>query len=203
VTSSFGEITLIPDIEKAILATLKEWSPTYLREMERRTGRGPSKLPDVASWRPTDDILDRFPEQQIPAVQLQCTTDIDLTTRAQDVVAGIRGTIDVIVQSNEAEPARELASLYAYSLGLIILQKPQLDGSIKCAGTGWEKMGVPEVGKLKAESRWLAFGSATIVLAVENFASSMMGPEAPQVEDIEPPPYPVAETHHLDLEPED
>ncbi|HEV3309423.1 MAG TPA: hypothetical protein VG815_02745 [Chloroflexota bacterium] len=198
-TSSFGEITLIPDVEKSILATLKEWSPTYLREMERRTGRKPKGLPNVASWRPTDDILDRFPEQQIPAVQLQCTTDIDLTTRAEDVVAGIRGTIDVIVQSNESEPARELASLYAYSLGLIILQKPQLDGSIKCVGTGWEKMGVPEVGKLKAESRWLAFGSSTIILAVENFASSMMGPEGPQVEDVEPPAYPVVETHHLDL----
>jgi hypothetical protein len=203
VTSSFGEITLIPDIEKSILATLQEWSPTYLREMERRTGREPEGLPNVASWRPTDDILDRFPEQQIPAVQLQCTTDIDLTTRAEDVVAGIRGTIDVIVQSNESEPARELASLYAYSLGLIILQKPQLDGTIKCVGTGWEKMGVPEVGKLKAESRWLAFGSSTIILAVENFASSLMGPEEPQVEGIEPPAYPVAGTHHLDVELED
>lgn len=201
--SAFGDITLVPQVEQAVLATLKLWSPTYLREMERRTSRAPNALPDVASWRPTDDILDRFPEQQIPAVHLQLTTDIDLETRADSVVAGFRGTIDVIVQSTEAEPARELASLYAYALGLIILQRPQLDKSVKCVGTGWEKLGVPEVGKLKAESRWLAFGSATILLAVEGVASPLMGPEAPQVEDAVPPDYPVVESTHLTVGLED
>lgn len=199
--SSFGEITTPPQAEKAVLATLQRWSNTYLREIERRTGREPNALPNVASWRPTDDILDRFPEQQIPAVQLQCTTDIDLETKAQDVVAGLRGTIDVICQSNESELARELAALYAYHLGLIILQNPQLDGSVKCIGTGWEKLGVPESGKLKAESRWLGFGSATILLAVEGFASPLMGPMEP--DEGVPPEYPVAETHTLDVELED
>jgi hypothetical protein len=200
---SFGELTLVTDIEKGVLATLQKWSPTYLRKMERHTGREFEALPDVASWRPTDDILDRFPEQQIPAVQLQCTTDIDLETRALDVVAGIRGTIDVIVQSNEAEVARELASIYAFSLGLIIVQKPELDGSVKCVGTGWEKMGVPEVGKLKADSRWLAFGSATIILAVEDFATVMAGPEEPQVGETPPPEYPEVTSHKLTVELED
>jgi hypothetical protein len=199
----FGEITLVPAIEQAVLATLQTYSPTYLREMERRTGRAFEALPDVASWRPTDDILDRFPEQQIPAVQLQCTTDIDLTTRAQDIVAGIRGTIDVVVQSNEAEAARELASIYAYSLGLIVVQNPALDKSVKCVGTGWEKMGVPEFGKLKADSRWLAFGSATIILAVEGFATVMAGPEEPQVGETPPPMYPEVESHRLTVELED
>jgi hypothetical protein len=199
----FGEITLVPAIEQAVLVTLQTYSPTYLREMERRTGRDFEALPDVASWRATDDLLDRFPEQQLPAVQLQCTTDIDLTTRAQDIVAGIRGTIDVVVQSNEAEAARELASIYAFSLGLIIAQNPALDKSVKCIGTGWEKMTVPEVGKLKASSRWLAFGSATIVLAIEGFASPLMGPEEPQVGETPPPMYPEVTSHKLTVELED
>jgi hypothetical protein len=196
----FGEITLVPQIEKAVLATLQLYSPSYLREMERRVGLDFEALPDVKSWRATDDILDRFPEQQIPAVQLQCTTDIDLTTRAQDIVAGIRGTIDVIVQSNEAEPARELASIYAYSLGLIVVQNPALDKSVKCIGTAWEELSVPEVGRLKSSSRWLAFGSATIVLAVEGFASQLMGPEEPQVGETPPPMYPEVESHRLTME---
>ncbi len=197
--TSFGNIVTVPQVERAVLNTLKKWSPTYLRQMERITGREPNALPNVASWRATDDILDRFPEQQIPAVQLTLTTDIDLVTRAEDVVAGLRGEIDVTVQSTEAEPARELASMYAQILGLIVMQKPELDGTITCEGTAWEKLMVPEVGKLKAESRWLAWGQSVVVLAVANFAQPLMGPAEPQVENIEPPEYPVAETTHLEL----
>ncbi|HSZ70240.1 MAG TPA: hypothetical protein VK756_07750 [Solirubrobacteraceae bacterium] len=205
-SSSFGEIVTVPQIEQAILATLQKWSNTYLREIERRTGREPNAFPDVASWRPTDDILDRFPEQQIPSVQLQCTSEVDIETRAQDAVAGLRGTVDVLVQTNEAETAREVASLYVYHLALILVQNPELDGSVKCAGVVWEKMGVPDVGRLKDKSRWLAWGDATIFLAIEGFASPLMGPAEPIPADEEgtaPPEYPVAETHHLDVELED
>jgi hypothetical protein len=199
--SVFGQITLIPTVEQAVLTTLKNWSPRFLREIERRTGREPMALPEVASWRPTDELADRFPEQMMPAVQLQCTTDIELETKGDVVVAGLRGTIDVVVQSNEAEPARELASLYAFHLGLIVLQKPELDGSIKCLGTGWERMGVPDVGKLKAESRWLAVGSVTILLAVGDFASPLMAPESPT--GTEADEYPEVTSHKLTLAPED
>jgi hypothetical protein len=198
----FGKITTVPAIEQAVLATLKLWSPRYLRAMEASTGREPGALPEIASWRPTDDLADRFPEQMIPAVQLQCTTDIDLDVKGDVVVAGLRGTIDVVVQSNEPEPARELASLYAFLLGLIVLQKPELDGSIKCLGTGWEKLGVPDVGKLKAEARWLAFGSATILLAVSDFASPLMAPESPELDADEVAEYPEVTSHKLTLDPE-
>jgi len=204
--SVFGHITTPPQVEKAVLATLKAHSNGYLREMERVSGRQPFDFPNVVSWRATDDIAERFPEQMIPAVQLALTTDADLTTEADDVIGGFRGTIDVVVQSAEAERARELASLYAYSLGLIILQNPQLDGSVNCRGTGWERIGTPQVGKLKGESRWLSIGTATIICAVAGIASPLMGPEAPIGPDEEATPpadYPVAEHTKLTVTLED
>ena len=203
--SVFGNITTPPQVEAAVTATLKKWSPTYLREMERLEGLEPKALPDIASWRATDEIADRFPEQAIPAVQLQFTSDIDLVTLADDVAAQFLGTIDVVVQAGEAERARELASLYAFHLGLIVLQKPELDGSVACIGTAWVKLGTPEVGKMRASSRWLAVGSSTVRLTVEGVAAVLEGPAEPVEPEggTEPPPeYPEATTHDLIVEPE-
>lgn len=196
-SDSFGDITTLPQIERAILATLKEWVPSYLRKMERAEGLEAKALPEVASWRPVDAVTDRWPEEQLPSVLLICTTDVALDTQGDNMVAGLRGQISVVVQSNESEGAREIASLYAQALGLIIMQKPGLDQSVKCTATAWERIGVPELGKPdKAATRWLAVGEATVILAVENFAAPLMGPAEPG---SEPGDYPTAAHHKLKL----
>lgn len=195
----FGNIVTPTQVEIAIRECYERWSPTYLRQMERETGRPPHGLPDIASWRFANSAADRFPEQQIPAVQIMLTPDIQMGIEASSAHAYMNGTVDVLVQSTEPEPARELASIYAYHLGLISLQQNASNERVKINWPiGWEKLEVPAVGK--PESRWLALGSISISVYVNNFATPRVGPTEPDEE--LPPEYPVGETHHLKLEPE-
>ena len=194
--SEFGEIVTPPDVERSVLAGLKEWSSTYLRLMERHTGRNLNALPDIASWRAADTMAERFPEQQIPACQVMIATDAVLDTQAQGMMGTFAGDIDVLVQSTEPERARELALLYAYAHGLLLLQQPQLDKTLNIAGMVWERIGAPAVGK--AEGRWLALGTIHVVVAVQGIASPLAGPAEPI--ETEPPAGPQAEHTRVILE---
>lgn len=200
----FGAIVRPKEVERAVKATLERWAPTYLRAMERRDGLPPGSYPNVASWRAADTMEERFPEQMIPAVQIMLTDNVDLDTQAESATGLFEGTIDVLVQSIEPEPARELAGTYGFILGLILTQQSGLDGSLRVSGIGWEKMGVPAVGK--AESRWLALGSAEVHIAVDRIYNPLAGPTKPTELAPEPPSgkepesWPVAQEKKLTVE---
>lgn len=197
----FGPMVMDVDVEKAVRATLERWMPTYLREIERRRGFAEFDFPDIAAYRAMDIQEERFPEEQIPAVQIMLTTETEIFTRAESASAIWKGPIDVLVSTTEPETAREMASYYQFCMGLVLVQHFTLDGSITVAGLGWEKMGIPAVGK--PDERWLALGSIDISIEVDGVFNPALGPLVPQPDDGEgePPPYGVVETHHLDLEP--
>jgi hypothetical protein len=193
--SVFGGIVTPPDVESAFLATLRTWSPTYLRFIERHTARKPNDLPAIASWRAADTLEERFPEQAIPACQVMVATDIDLRTQADGMMGTFTGDIDILVSSPEPERARELALLYAFAHGLALLQHPELDGSLDVQGYGWEKMGAPAIGK--GEGRWLALGTCHVTIAVQGIAVPLSGPTEPIV--TEPAELPIVEHTELEL----
>jgi hypothetical protein len=197
VTEVFGEIVTPADVELAVEETLKLWMPTYLRFMERTTGHAPKSFPNVRSWRPANSIEDRFPEQQIPAVQVELGTDVTIIKRAETANAIFSGTVDFLVATTQPESARRIAGWYSFAGGLALEQHPALDGTIKVGGLAWEKMGTPAVAK--PEGRWLGLGSITITVEVLDIFSSLVGPVEPQPEDSDeaPPGYPTVATHDL------
>jgi hypothetical protein len=194
-TSVFGKIVTPADVEKAFLAGLKKWSPTYLRFIERHAGRKPNDLPDIASWRAADTMEERFPEQAIPACQVMVATDVNLRTQADSMTGTFTGDIDFLLSSPEPERARELALLYAFAHGLALLHHSELDGSLDVQGYGWEKIGAPAVGK--GEGRWLALGTCHVTLEVQGIAVPLGGPAEPIV--TEPGELPVVERTKLEL----
>lgn len=195
----FGPIVTDVDVEDAVIATLEEWAPTYLREMERRKGFKEFDFPDVASWRAADTAEDRFPEQMIPAVQVMLTTDTEINTSAETASALFKGSVDVLVASTEPEAVRRMAAYYQFALGLCLQQHWGLDGSVKVGGFGWERAGIPAVGK--PDERWLALGSIAVNFLISDIFSPLLGPAAPQPEDGkgEPPPFRKVKTHELEL----
>jgi hypothetical protein len=196
-TEVFGGIVTPPDVEVAVESTLKTWMSTYLRFMERTYGFRPKSFPNVRSWRLADSIEDRFPEQQIPAVQIEFATDVEIITRAESANGVFTGTVDVLVETAQPESARRIAGYYEFAMGLALAQHTALDGSVEVGGFEWTKMGVPAVAK--PEGRWLALGSITITVEILNIFNPQLGPEAPQPADSEEPPpnYPTVATHHL------
>jgi hypothetical protein len=194
-TSVFGTIVTPPDVEKAVLKALQDWSPTYLRFLERHTARKPNDLPEIASWRAADTMEERFPEQAIPACQVMVATDIDLRTQGDSMMGVFTGDVDILVSSPEPERARELALLYAFGHGLALLHHPQLDGTLNIQGFGWEKTGAPAVGK--GQGRWLALGTCHVTIAVQGIATPFGGPAEPI--STEPAELPVVEHTELDL----
>lgn len=200
--SVFGSITTPIDVEDAVIATLEKWSLTYIREMERHAGRTSGSLDPIQSFRPLGMTTERFPEYAIPAVEVVFSDDIELHTTANGVTGIFKGTVDVLVASNEEGPARALAALYNQALGLALQQNVVLDESIDVVGFGWTGMGVPAIGPAsKDHSRWLALGTNHITLTVEGVADAMGGPEAPI--ETEPPGRPQVEHTELDVIGED
>lgn len=194
----FGVTVTPPMVERAVEATLKDWLDTYLRHMERVEGYKLRSLPSVRSWRAADTMEQRFAEQQIPAVQIMLTTETKLVTEASTGHAVFGGTVDVLVESNQPEPVRRLASVYGWAIGLCLAQKSGLDGSVPIDGFGWANHGTPALGKV--QTRWLGLGSVDVAFAVKDAFNPLAGPTEPA---DEPPNWPTAETTRLILEEED
>ena len=198
-SESIGPIVTDVDVENAVLATLKRWMPTYLREMERHSNEPEKSFPDIASWRAADTPEDRFPEQMIPAIQVMLTSDTEIITKSESADGLFSGTIDCLVATTEPETARRMAALYQFAMGLALVQHPHLDGSIEVAGFGWKKSGVPAVGK--PDERWLSLGTIEVSILVSNIFNPYLGPVNPQEPDGEgvPPAWPRIESHEFIL----
>ncbi|MFZ1927390.1 MAG: hypothetical protein WAU42_14780 [Solirubrobacteraceae bacterium] len=197
--SVFGPITTPTDVENAVIATLEKWALTYIRAMERHDDREAGSLDEIKSYRPVAAPNERFPEYAIPAVQVIFSEDIELrTTSSKGITGTFKGTIDVLVESNEEGAARDLAALYNHALGLALQQNVLLDETVQITGFGWIGMGIPAIGpSSKDHSRWLALGTNHIVLTVDGVADPFGGPDEPI--ETEPPERPVIESTELNI----
>jgi hypothetical protein len=193
----FGPTITPPMVERAVEKQIRRWMDTYLRHMERVEGFKLRSLPSVRSYRAADTMEERFPEQQIPAVQIMLTTENKVVTGGDTAHMVFGGTVDVLVQSTEPEPARRLAAVYAFALGLLLRQQGPCDSSIPVEGFGWSDQGVPALGR--PGNRWLALGSINAAIAVKDVFNPLAGPTEPS---DEPPNWPVAETTKLNLQEE-
>lgn len=193
--SEFGDIITPSDLEESIVTVLEKWSPTYLRYMERHTGRDFQSMPNIESYRAANAMNERLPEQATPACQVMMDEQVELVTKAETITGVFTGDIDILVGAPEPELARQLAGLYAFSTGMLMIQKYQMESVIKPEGMAWTKLGVPGVGENK--ERWLAIGSIQIVIHIEKMLYQYDGPLEPI--EIEPGDYPKVE--HSRLEP--
>jgi hypothetical protein len=191
----FGDVHEPNDVEVTFRETVKRWMPTYLRFFERRAGLKVRAYPNVKSYRFADTMEERFPEQQIPAVQIMLAENADVVVEGDDGSIAYNGTIDVLCSSPTPEGARRNAQTYAFAMGLLLEQQVAkqtlVDGSVPILGFGWEKLGVPAVGK--PDARWLAVGSIGVSARVEHSFSVFAGPDVP-TEEV-PEVFPLAETH--------
>lgn len=197
----FDHILTADVVEQHALETLQTWLPTYLREVERQTGRDPNTLPAVRSWKPVN-IFERWPEDQLPAVLLVSPGLIGTPEKEGDGYYRARWSlgIGVVVSARDAATTNSLAKVYAAAVRATILQHQSLGGHSR--GVGWVD---EKYDDLPAEKgRTLAAGQNIFWVEYAQVVSTKGGPIQPVPPDDEPPPedWPTVETADTTIESE-
>lgn len=181
-SSVYGQIIIPSDVEDAITDLLKTWMDSYLREMDRVSGRDSPKLPAVRTWGlgSDDDALAPIP----PGVFVECA-EADMIGNADTFDASWATTIAVVCNSEHSmRRARELVQIYATNAALICVQQGL---------PGWSfDWTAQSTGILSAQTRrYLARAEVRLLTHVPDVVSRDVGPIEP---DDEPDEYPTVET---------
>jgi len=188
--SIFGRIVTGGDVEQWCLELVHRWLGTYLSEVERQHGIPAGKLarPRALLRAPT---VDKWPEDQLPAVLLVSVGTLELPQRDGRKLHRARwqiGAACITSARTEAE-SRALAMLYIAALRALLIQRPSLDG--KAQGTVWLAESYDEIDY--DDGRSLCAGEAAFTVEVDDVVSGDAGPltpDAPLAPDTEPwPPW--------------
>jgi hypothetical protein len=174
--SIFGAIVTGADVEGWCLETLKQWSPTYLAELERQHGRTAGELQPVRAW-VTVPSFDKWPEDQLPAVLLLSVGIAAPPLKRGDGRYRARWQMGLacICSARTQELSHELAMLYLAAHRAILLQRPSLGGH--AAGINWLDENYDDLPL--DDLRSLSAGQAIFTVEVEGVVSGDAGPLSP------------------------
>jgi hypothetical protein len=191
--SVFGTIILPETVENAITELFKTWMDTYLREIERITGRDAGQLPSIRAWG-LGDVEERLEEQQPPALMVECAK-AKMHETADSYSAAWDTTLAIITKSHTMNDSRRLAGLYTTAACLIAVQQPLGLGVM-----GWEEQ---DYGILTVnERRFLARGEARFTTTVSEVVQTEAGPTEPEQEGEPLSEYPLVDEINVTVNPE-
>lgn len=123
----FGPIFDGSLLTRAALTTLKDWFPTYLREIEFQRGLELGKIPPprtyVERWR-----FDSYPDDQIPIVVAVCPGMVSPPSVDGDgTMSGWWALgVGIIAAANTEDNSERLAKIYGAGARMILSQKSYL-----------------------------------------------------------------------------
>lgn len=208
VENMMGPALSLPTIERRVMAHLRLWFPTYLREAERQelvrsdgvAPLAPGSIPLPRSWEPTQGRVDKWPAAQLPAVIFGSPGLGEPPRRAGggdysgDWVFAMTG----VASARDAASTRWVTGIYVLALRLLFVQQPLIEGlpveSCKWEDEAYDDLPFSRSGALMA-------GTATFTLGLGELASSAHGPPAPLENPIEDPgPWPTVQDTSLTVE---
>jgi len=190
--ADFGRCMVETDIDRAVIASVMYWLPTYLAEAERQR-----ELPSRTLARPKDESFQNaltsseFPDGRLPAILVTTARTVALPLKDGDgsyFNADYTINVSAVVRGKTPPEAREVASVFGGCVRwLLVHQQTSLDGEVE-----WTASSVIPVPDQTDQGRWLAAGLNTFVLHLDD-ALTGAGPTSPVMEDpIYPPPDPAA-----------
>jgi hypothetical protein len=123
--------------EQAMTDTLKRWLPTYLAHLARLKGRDPESIETPQSWNTVNEPLDKWPEDQVPAmyvVSMGITTPPELNGEGvyrADFDLGVAAVVEDVTRQD----TDDLVKLYVAAIWGAVTQNRSLGGV--AAGTAW------------------------------------------------------------------
>jgi hypothetical protein len=174
--SVFGLLSGPEDVEKAVLAALQKWLPTYLREVERHRGLEKGALPEIRSYSIVSDY-DRYPQEQLPSIVIESAGLVSgsLEQNGKGYYSG-RYAVEVSVTyaADEGLPARFGAERYGEAVRAALVQNALLDEDVELVAWVDEST----VGENDKRSRRVTNVNAFEV-ALHNIVSDRKGPADP------------------------
>ncbi len=193
----FGPLVSADDVEQATVDTLKLWFPTYLAEIERRTGRAPESLPAPRAW-VTHSRLTQDQGSQLPLGIVISPGTLDTPRRNGD------GTYDcwwdvrvaIVCAAKTREESRTLAEIYALAVRGIVVQNSGLGGA--AAGVDWLGEANGAVPDDFAAAGWAT--ESAFKVRTDGVVNDLVGPSDP--DDLDPPDWPEVETAVITIDKE-
>lgn len=170
----FGTLLTPYGVEEAILAFIEKWLPTYLAEVERQTETTTHEIQRPASYRITREPEDNWPEDQLPAVNVNAEPGT-----YEQGSNGLLGqwfdvTVMAVTYGLDEDDARRIAQFYTAAIGALLLQQGGLDGLAE----NLSPLGM-EFADLGDSARSLARGAFTFRVFVAGVVNRDRGPNQP------------------------
>lgn len=118
-------------VDRAIIAFLQRWLPTYLSEVERREGKPVRWLarPRVFTTTYEEDDADFFSDHRLPTVIVTAGEASDWQRDGDSHWSAMyRVAISVVSRGRSMVEARLQSSLYAATITSLLLDRPSLEG---------------------------------------------------------------------------
>lgn len=199
-TALFGKMLGSRAVEKAVKATLIEWLPTYLAQLERNPSGDddhpedplpPGTLSMPNSWVTVNEFTSDQPAGTLSVIIASQGT-AEVTRRAGGVYdAWWNIAVAVIVTSTGREQARDLSDFYAIAVRSILLQEPIF------GVTGMDWLGQRD-DIVPADYALVGFGvQNNFLIQTQAVVTASLGPSVP---DLDPADRPVLASAHIATE---
>jgi len=201
--SPLGEILSGRRARNAVLDSLKLWLPTYLAHVARSDDFADFDVDLVAmpkSWNDKRAILDRWPQEQVPAIYVVSKGIADRPRVKADGSLTCKWVVGVapVVESIDQESANALAELYGAAVMGALVQNPALGGPAEgCDFLAMKYDPVPA-----DRSRSMAGADLAFLVTIPNVVNRFEGIDEPTTGDppAEPDAWPQAETVEVEIE---
>jgi hypothetical protein len=177
-TAEWGPCVVETDVDRAVLATLKLWFPTYLAQFERERGHDLYTLRRPDERESFDSALedDTFPNAKLPAIVV---TTAQMTAPPEKdgegyLYGGWRVGLSCVVRGRTPVESRYVAAAFAGCARRIMLDQNDLGGfagSVRLVGGR-----VAAVTDRRNEGRYLAAGLSEFTVYVDEILREGAGP---------------------------
>jgi hypothetical protein len=145
-----GPMVTGADVEAAVIATLRDWLPSYIAEAERKHGMQAGLTPAPRGWAITGRNLDKFSEDQLPCIVIMAGGIVPrpLKEGPPGVLTAIWGVdVGTVFGAAYNRSSRQHAQLYARAIHLCLQQRP-LEGlravAVDWRGEAYDEMDFPD-----------------------------------------------------------
>jgi hypothetical protein len=178
--ANFGPLAIGTDVDDALLATLKTWMPTYLRQFhdERDLAFHPAKPRTYANTFEGAEFLDH----QLPAIV--CTTASLTATRGGPNIpyqGAWQSLVAVVVRGKQPAATRYLAAMYGGSVARCLLQKGGGAGGV-CNDLHLVSARYEQVADATGQGRWLLAAVHQLAVFTDEIVQPWCGPDVPDAD---------------------
>jgi hypothetical protein len=171
--SIYGPLVTDTAVERAVLASLRGWLPSYLAEVARQDGSGAVTTP--ASYEAIRDTVTKWPEQALPAIVVQVGGTLQTTRKGSNYRAVYGASVGCIVAGPTRTRTRELAGIYGLAVTAALTQHGDLGGFAD--GVDWTDTIYDLIDEDR--SRTLMAAVVSLDVAVNNVLDVAQGPTGP------------------------